>query len=590
MKRIDNIMFTVGMATYDDFDGVYFTVQALRLYSDRNLIREIIVVDNNPEGPYAKHLQSFCLSVGVNYVPFPTPKGTAAPRNEVFKRSTSDYTICMDSHIMLVPGALNSLAAYLQSFHSEYKRPCEHLLQGPMWYDWLNQGETHFNDEWRGEMWGTWGFNEEAMRAGYAFDIPAMGLGVFAAHTKSWLGFNPLFRGFGGEEWYIHIKYRQAQRRTLCIPQFGWIHRFARPAYEIQGRPAPYRVDKWDKVRNYIIGHKELGLNLDNIKRHFCSDAVRFPSNFFDALVANPETPHPTNYGPITPQQAAAVGGCSGCGTAAPAPVTHAIPQQDVPRPQITIEAWYEAQRISASDIQAHIPKLREYAAKCESVVEFGTRRGVSTVALLAAQPKRLDCYDTVRHPEVNLLEKLKGNTEFTFHTQDTIADGFLIDHCDMLFIDTIHTEKQVAAELARHADMVRKYLVFHDTHTFGEVGEDSGKGILWAIRAYLQTEKGKQWTVIHASAESNGLLILSRLDEDKTKPPGMLKKAWNYTNALAAHAAKGFPVATEETIQKRIELCTLCPARTDDVCGVCGCPVADKAALGGSECPLKKW
>ncbi len=36
---------TVGMATYRDFDGVYFTIQALRLYHDMEGV-EILVVDN----------------------------------------------------------------------------------------------------------------------------------------------------------------------------------------------------------------------------------------------------------------------------------------------------------------------------------------------------------------------------------------------------------------------------------------------------------------------------------------------------------------------------------------------------------------
>ena len=36
---------TVGMATYRDFDGVYFTIQALRLYHDMEGV-EVLVVDN----------------------------------------------------------------------------------------------------------------------------------------------------------------------------------------------------------------------------------------------------------------------------------------------------------------------------------------------------------------------------------------------------------------------------------------------------------------------------------------------------------------------------------------------------------------
>jgi hypothetical protein len=36
---------TIEMAAYNDFDGVYFTVQALRLYHDLDDV-ELLVVDN----------------------------------------------------------------------------------------------------------------------------------------------------------------------------------------------------------------------------------------------------------------------------------------------------------------------------------------------------------------------------------------------------------------------------------------------------------------------------------------------------------------------------------------------------------------
>jgi hypothetical protein len=30
-------MLTIGMPVYDDFDGMYFTIQALRMYHDHDL-------------------------------------------------------------------------------------------------------------------------------------------------------------------------------------------------------------------------------------------------------------------------------------------------------------------------------------------------------------------------------------------------------------------------------------------------------------------------------------------------------------------------------------------------------------------------
>ena len=49
---------TIGMATFDDYDGVYFSVQAIRLYHPEITARtEILVIDNHPEGPCAAALK-----------------------------------------------------------------------------------------------------------------------------------------------------------------------------------------------------------------------------------------------------------------------------------------------------------------------------------------------------------------------------------------------------------------------------------------------------------------------------------------------------------------------------------------------------
>ena len=45
-QGVDGVVaLTIGMATYNDFNGVYFTLQALRLYQDLR-DTELLVVDN----------------------------------------------------------------------------------------------------------------------------------------------------------------------------------------------------------------------------------------------------------------------------------------------------------------------------------------------------------------------------------------------------------------------------------------------------------------------------------------------------------------------------------------------------------------
>ena len=251
---------TVGMATYDDFDGVYFTVQAMRM---SNKIApsdlEILVIDNHPEGQEAEPLAELANWIpGYRYVPNDELQGTAT-RDLVFREATSDWVICVDSHVLLEPGALDRFMEF-----AEANPDCPDLLQGPLIFDDLENYATHFDPKWRAGMFGVWGTDERGASADHEpFEIPMQGLGVFGCRRDAWLGFNPRFRGFGGEEGYIHEKYRHAGHRTQCLPFLRWLHRFPRP-----GGPT-YRNDWGDRIRNYMIGLEELGMAGDTLEEHF---------------------------------------------------------------------------------------------------------------------------------------------------------------------------------------------------------------------------------------------------------------------------------------------------------------------------------
>jgi hypothetical protein len=113
-------------------------------------------------------------------------------------------------------------------------------------------------------MYGFWGFDDRGTDPeAPPFDIPMQGAGLFACRRAVWPGFNPLFRGFGGEEGYIHEKFRQNGGRTLCLPFLRWVHRFQRPL------GVPYHNSWEDRIRNYLIGFKELGIPTTEMETHF---------------------------------------------------------------------------------------------------------------------------------------------------------------------------------------------------------------------------------------------------------------------------------------------------------------------------------
>ena len=250
----------IGMATYDDFDGVYFTVQAIRLYHPEITDdTEIIVIDNHPDGPCGESLKKLDSQVkGYRYVPFPDVEGTSV-RNVVFHEANADFVLCMDCHVFIVPGALKKLLDYLERHPA-----CNDLLQGPMIHDDLSTIMTHLDAVWRDGMYGIWSLDERGSdQEGEPFAIPLQGLGLFCCRKDAWPGFNPRFRGFGGEEGYIHEKFRQAGGQTTCLPFLRWLHRFSRPM------GVPYRLNWEDRIYNYMVGLNELGLDTQPMKEHF---------------------------------------------------------------------------------------------------------------------------------------------------------------------------------------------------------------------------------------------------------------------------------------------------------------------------------
>ena len=269
---------TVGSLVYDDFDGIYFSYQSLRL-NNLDILEQLdlVVIDNNPNSPEGEATKDFCGKAHIRYIPEESKKSTSL-RNKVFENAEAPYTVCMDPHVMFEPLTLKYLLAFYQ------KNPnAKDLYQGPMFMDCIKGHDpmTHMDPVWRGHMWGTWGVDKRGVNANQTpFVIPMHGLGMFSCKTDEWLGFNEDFIGFGGEEGYIHEKYRKNERQCWCLPFFRWLHRFGRP------RGVPYPLQLEHRIFNYVIGFKELGLKFDPIIDHFGKES---PSVDVRAIINDPE-------------------------------------------------------------------------------------------------------------------------------------------------------------------------------------------------------------------------------------------------------------------------------------------------------------
>lgn len=592
---------TIGMATYDDFQGCWWTVQALRSYH-RPLLAdcELLVVDNNPSGPDSATLREFLGWVKgdfkrARYLPFGDVKGTAAPRDTVFRLADGEYVLCLDSHVLLLPGALEALVG-----HYAGDPLSRDLLSGPMIYDDFKNFASHFRDEWRAEMWGTWGAafvcpcgstsveNREgdgarvdvltgapavacrecgallpqflpATEAENPFEIGAMGLGLFSCRREAWPGFNVEFSGFGGEEWYVHEKVRRAGGRCLCLPRLQWMHRFGRPT------GVSYPLTRWHKARNYYLGHTELGLDTAPVYEHFVGGGHLSEAEWASITAGQAH--------PSAPAQAPA--GCGSCGS--------------VKLPESLEAAYEEAARVT-SDINEHVPTLRDLAAGCDHVTEFGVRTGVSTTGLLAGQPKVLISYDVNDSPQARALMTVAGKTHFEFRRASSLEVE--IDETDMVFIDTLHVADHLYQELKLHAPKARKWVVMHDTVTFGEHGEHGMAGLMPAVRRYLL--ENPKWTVHRHYRNNNGLLILTCDPAYKKALPPKWKQGWNVLKAsfrAGQNVLVGYGrLQGTEAQERRLALCTVCATRNGEDCAACGCPLDKKTSHETEFCPEGQW
>lgn len=434
------------------------------------------------------------------------------------------------------------------------------LYSGPLLYDTLDNRATHFDDYIRGEMVGIWGWawqcpcgmdglrftphqpqqgmphrayglfmgfvpvtrcgncekslptdlSESNLRLqGYTrlgefyddppFEIPGMGLGAFACKRDAWLGFNEHARGFGGEEMYIHEKFRMAGRKAWCLPFLPWNHRFSKVG-TIQ-----FQATLWNKVRNYVLEWNELGKDLAPIYQHFVTDLKRLSQADWDYLVEDPikHSEEPKN-------------------SSSPVPKQSGLPQPGTDVNNLKeLFTWMKSQK---RDLEQHADKLYELASKCNHVTEISTRRE-GTIALLAglmtgdslqrkpagdkeAKPvAKFISYNTEFYDGTYSLMKAYGGPSFlSSHLQThEIAE---IEETDLLFIDTIHTGKVLAEELRKFGPKVRKYIVMHDTKQYADRGEDGKDGMFSALQPWL--EANPTWFPVYHAEHQYGLTVLS--------------------------------------------------------------------------------
>lgn len=643
-------MITIGMATIRDFDGPYFTIRHLTA-QHHNIKEDIefVVIDNDPSWEYSNDLKSYCKTVdggrfSCRYIPFNESRGTSATRSMLFDVAKTDHVMVMDSHVILYPEALPALINYFRD-----NPLSEDILSGPLVYDNGITNHTHYNMQWRSEMWGTWGsvweldgkyftivetdlndirqFNVEIdskfanypsdtklalpmqlvpkpqlgkpcyqarfedlpimetygyhqrLRDAGAIEVtfdshpdaiietPGHGLGMFACRRDAFPGFNEHHHGFGGEELYLHEKFRKNGGKSLMLPALRWGHRFGHRGV------SRYPVMLRDKIRNYVNEFIEMGWDLSEVRAHFESTFKR-----------------DTNGGRVTEEK---VWNWIVENRKSTDNYPWMLPHSVAPKFE-RVEDPYLAAEQNQRDLNQHMASLRKFAAKSKVVFELSDRRE-STIAFIKAlsdEGSTLEAVYSVQsekdHPLIQqMLESVpEGKKVVLLSPSD---DSIPWDkNTDFVFLDTKHDYKSVKKQIEQFGKKSNRFLAFHDTISFGEKYNNE-RGFMYAVRELLREEK--DWQAIFHDEKQHGLMILSKNHDDRPKIKATAKQmAGSFMSAIGNYIKGGFENVSKEDYEARMETCLTCIHRRGGGCSICGCNLQVKATMKNNKCPVELW
>jgi len=153
-------------------------------------------------------------------------------------------------------------------------------------------------------------------------------------------------------------------------------------------------------------------------------------------------------------------------------------------------------------DMYTRMDFIQETFKGVNSITEFGPYQGCSTAAWLMLKPKTFVTIDSGVALDVELYKK--AATEIKVDFKFIISNDLEIEisPCELLFIDTMHTEEHTYQELRLHANKVSKYLVFHDV-TQPRFGTLAGINRWW--------KNHPEWKLKYQDFNDCGFMILEK-------------------------------------------------------------------------------
>jgi len=228
----------------------------------------------------------------------------------------------------------------------------------------------------------------------------------------------------------------------------------------------------------------------------------------------------------------------------------------------------YLAESVNAKgDLSEHLYTIKKYAEKCEHITELGVRWVISTWALLAGKPKTLNSFDVIHYiyhgvPPNKIIDAAKEQgTDFNFFEENVLCTDKVVP-TDLLFIDTLHSYKQLKLELYLHGNKARKYIIITNTVTYGNRNEgpvlsekldgealhvfnnlQDKQGVMTAIKEFV--EENSEWRVKEFFKNCNGLCVLERIP---VSPSGLAVTGTSMSTTFTG-VANNAPVANNTPV-----------------------------------------
>lgn len=156
-------------------------------------------------------------------------------------------------------------------------------------------------------------------------------------------------------------------------------------------------------------------------------------------------------------------------------------------------------------DMYKRLDYIQKTFIGVETITEFGPFQGCSTAAWISLRPKKFVTVDRGVSLDIPVFQQAAEEVGVSF--KFVIGNDIEIDiePCELLFIDTMHTEDHTFNELLRHADKISKYLVFHDVNPNRF---DTLKGInKWWVNHL-------EWQLKYQDFEDCGFMVLEKLSQ----------------------------------------------------------------------------